>query len=88
MLAWRSLEGADVDTAGSVHFETLPHDRGTVVRVSLKYDPPGGRVGEAIATLLGEGLEHRLEEDLRGFKRIMESGEMPVGGFPSARRAT
>src|SRR5262249_29582891 len=35
LIAWRSLEGSTVDTAGSVHFTPAPGDRGTEVRVVL-----------------------------------------------------
>ncbi|MEX0742464.1 MAG: SRPBCC family protein, partial [Phycisphaeraceae bacterium] len=41
-IAWRSLPGGDVDNAGSVSFE--PGPRGTTVRVSLCYVPPGGHL--------------------------------------------
>jgi uncharacterized membrane protein len=78
MIAWRSLPGSAVDTAGSVHFKELPHDRGTQVTVSLKYNPPAGKVGAWLATLTGDGLATKLAEDLRNFKRTMEAGEIPV----------
>lgn len=76
LIAWRSLPGAQVDTAGSVHFELSPDGRGTILRVSLKYDPPGGKVGATIAHLLGDGVGQHLHEDLWHFKQFMESGEM------------
>jgi uncharacterized membrane protein len=74
LIAWRSLPGGDVDTAGSVRFKPLNHDRGTAVTVSLKYNPPGGKVVAALASLLGSGLEQQLESDLRRFKSVMEAG--------------
>jgi len=77
MIAWRSLPGGDVDTAGSVHFERLGTGRGTEVTVSMKYNPPAGKVGATVAALLGEGLEDKLEEDLKSFKQVMETG-MPA----------
>ena len=55
MVAWRSLPGGDIETAGSVHFAPLAHNRGTEVTVSMKYNPPAGRIGAHIASLLGEG---------------------------------
>jgi len=76
MIAWRSLEGGDVQTAGSVHFDALPHDRGTRLRVSLKYNPPAGKLGANLATLLGQGVEAEIREDLRRFKSTMEAGEV------------
>jgi uncharacterized membrane protein len=73
MLAWASLPGGDVETAGSVHFRPLGDDRTEVV-ISLKYNPPAGKVGAQAATLLGDGLESKLDEDLNTFKQVMETG--------------
>lgn len=77
LIAWRSLPGADVDTAGSVHFRDLPGGR-TEVRVSLKYDPPAGRVGAAVARLFGEAPEQQIGQDLQTLKRVLESAPRPV----------
>src|SRR5205807_2051106 len=49
MIAWRSLEGADVPNAGTVRFYRTSNGRGTEVRVSLEYAPPGGMIGTAFA---------------------------------------
>ena len=76
MIAWRSLPGSQVDTAGSIHFQTLPADRGTEVTVSLKYDPPGGKLTTAVAEFLGAGLEGRVQQDLRRWKQLIETGEI------------
>jgi len=84
LIAWQSLPGGDVDTAGSVHFDPAPNGEGTQLRVSLKFDPPGGAVGVSMADFLGNGLEASLEEDLRQFKQTMETGERsPTAGQPS-----
>ena len=89
MIAWRSLEGADVANAGSVYFQQAPGDRGTEVRVVLKYDPPGGAVGALVARLFGENPEQQIDEDLRRFKQVMETGEtLTTEGQPSGRTAT
>ncbi len=86
LIGWRSLEGSVVDTAGSVHFKRILGDRGTEVRVVLKYDPPAGKAGAAIAWLTGQLPEHQIREDLRRFKRFMETGEIPTTkGQPSGR---
>jgi uncharacterized membrane protein len=73
VISWRSLPGSDVDTAGSVHFTERPVG-GTTVRVSLKYNPPAGKAGAALAAALGQSVDERLEEDLERFKREMEAG--------------
>lgn len=88
MIAWRSLEGADVDNVGSVHFRLAPGGRGTEIKVSLKYDPPGGVVGAAIAKLFGEEPSQQIEEDLRRLKQVMETGVTPtIAGQSSGRSA-
>lgn len=89
LIAWRSLEGADVDNAGSVRFEPAPEGRGTVVRVTLKYDPPAGKLGSLVAKLWGEEPSQQIDEDLRRFKQVMEAGEIPTTeGQPSGRSAS
>jgi len=80
VIGWRSLPGADVDTAGSVHFVPAGAGRGTEVRVILKYDPPAGKVGATVARWLGESPEVQLREDLDNFKRTMEGSQGQVSG--------
>jgi uncharacterized membrane protein len=74
MIAWRSLEGADVDNTGSVHFTPAPPGRGTEVRVVLKYNPPAGKLGAGIAKLLGEDPKQQILDDLRRFRQLVEAG--------------
>lgn len=81
VIAWRSLPRSDIDTAGSVHFRSLPNGIQTEVRVNLKYDAPAGRLGSTIASLLGQDPRRQIEEDLRQFKRIMEAGEIAKKTF-------
>jgi uncharacterized membrane protein len=75
LIAWRSLGNADVQNVGSVHFETAPGGRGAEVTVVLQYAPPMGKIGAAVAKLLGEEPSIQIEEDLRRFKQLMETGE-------------
>src|ERR687892_1299464 len=76
LIAWRSLEGADVPNYGSVTFEPAPGGRGTIVRVDLHYEPPGGVIGATIAKLFGQEPGQQVQEDLRAFKQLMETGEI------------
>ncbi|MEN9871679.1 MAG: hypothetical protein RLZZ171_2671 [Cyanobacteriota bacterium] len=76
LITWASLEGADIGNSGFVEFKPLSHDRGTAVTVGIKYDLPAGRVGDAIAKLFGESPEQQIEDDLRRFKMLMETGEI------------
>jgi len=76
LIAWRSLPNADVQSAGSVRFSRAPGNRGTEVRVELRYDPPAGAIGRAIAALFGEEPSQQLSGDLRRFKQAIETGEI------------
>ena len=74
LIGWRSLPGADVDNAGSVHFKPAPDGKGTLVRIALQYNPPGGLVGALLARMFGEEPSQQIREDLQRFKRLMETG--------------
>jgi uncharacterized membrane protein len=76
LLAWRSLPGGDVDTAGSIRLQSLSHGRGTEVTVTMKYNPPAGKIGAHVASWFGDGLKRKLDDDLRRFKQILETGEV------------
>ena len=78
LIAWRSLPGSDVITAGSVHFTPAPGNRGTEVRVALKYDPPAGKLGAAVARLFGASPQAQIREDLRRLQQFLETGEVPT----------
>src|SRR5688572_1669023 len=83
MIAWRSLEDADVHNSGAVRFAPALGDRGTEVHVFMDYLPPGGAMGNWIAKLFGENPSRVIREDLRNFKRLMETGEIPtINGQP------
>jgi uncharacterized membrane protein len=89
LIAWRSVEGSEIDNAGSVRFRPGPNGRGTEVTVELNYEPPAGVVGATIARLLGEEPEVQVQEDLRRFKQLMEAGEIAtVEGQTSGRLAS
>lgn len=88
-LSWRSLQHAEVDNAGTVRFEPAPGGRGTIVRVQMSYRPPGGAAGTLIAKLFGEEPSQQIDEDLRRFKWLLETGEIPTTiGQPSGPRGT
>lgn len=74
LIAWQSLPGSQTDTAGSVHFEDGKNG-GTVIHVSLKYDPPAGKLGANLASVLGIGAEQRIAADLRDLKLSLDADE-------------
>jgi len=76
LIAWRSLPGASVENGGFVRFRPAPGGKATEVKVHLEYHPPGGRLGSAVASLFGEEPGQQLQEDLRRFKQVIETGEI------------
>jgi len=86
LIAWRSMDSANIDNTGSVHFQPATGGRGTTVKVVLRYDPPGRMLGAAFAKLFGEEPGMQVEEDLHRFKQLMETGEIATNqGQPSGR---
>jgi uncharacterized membrane protein len=89
LIAWRALPGSDVESSGYVRFRPAPGDRGTEVEVEIRYVPPAGAVGRAVAKLTGEEPLQQVGDDLRRFKQVLETGEVIVSdatvrgnGFP------
>jgi len=75
-IAWESLPGSLIENGGSVEFSPAPGDRGTEVRVAMSYWLPGGVLGKAAAAAFGESPEQQVNDDLRRFKQILETGEV------------
>lgn len=76
LIAWASAEGSDIENSGFVRFQPATGNRGTVVKVVLEYNIPGGAVTAAIAKLFGEEPEQQIGDELRRFKMLMEAGEI------------
>jgi uncharacterized membrane protein len=74
LIAWKSLEGSDVVSAGSVHFKerTRGGQPETEVTVSMQYNAPGGKAGSAIAWLAGQAPSQMLRRDLASLKQWLE----------------
>ncbi len=87
-LGWRTLPGAEVDHAGVVRFMPASGARGTTVEVEFSYRAPLGKASSDIARLLGEEPSQQVEDDLRRFKQLIETGEIPTTvGQPAGRRS-
>ncbi|WP_306052421.1 SRPBCC family protein [Natronococcus wangiae] len=86
LLRWESLDGAVVPHEVTIRFEPAPGDRGTEVSLEIRYDPPGGSLGDAAMERLGVVPETVAGETLRRFKSLVETGEIPtLEKNPSAR---
>lgn len=77
-IAWRSLPNSDVETSGYVSFRPDPQGRGTFVTAEMLYRLPGGAVTTALATAAGKHPEFLIRENLRRFKALLETGEVPT----------
>ena len=86
MIAWKSVQGSDVDTTGSVWFTQAAGGKGTVVSLSLEYVVPGGKLTEVITKLTGEDPDSLAHINLRRLKALLETGEIPTtDGQPTGR---
>jgi uncharacterized membrane protein len=86
VIAWESEPESQIETQGRVEFSDAAPGRGTVVRLTINYKPPGGIVGKALAKLFQREPDLQARRDLRRFKQLMETGEIPVNASPSARK--
>jgi uncharacterized membrane protein len=71
----RTAPATTLEATASITVRAAP-GRGTEIHVDLRYRPPGGRVGRAVAKLLGEEPDQQLRDDLRRAKQILEVGEV------------
>jgi uncharacterized membrane protein len=87
-ISWRSLPGSQVHNAGVVFFEESDNGRGTVVRVSMELRAAGNVLGAVAGKALAPFTEQQVREDLRRFKQLMETGEIPTtDGQPHGTRS-
>lgn len=76
LIAWRSVEGSDIDTEGRVKFRDAPGNRGTQVQLIVAYKPPAGEAGKLVAKLFQREPSIQARHDLKRFKMLMETGEI------------
>jgi uncharacterized membrane protein len=73
-IAWRSI-GGDVQNAGEVIFEPSPGGRGTMVTVLQEFRM--GKLASAWETIVGRNPKQAVIENVRHFKALAETGEIP-----------
>ncbi|MFC7537088.1 SRPBCC family protein [Sphingomonas sp. GCM10030256] len=86
-IAWVSEPDSQIETDGRVELADAPPGRGTYVRLLVRYKPPAGAVGRLVAKVLQREPNVQARRDLRRFKQLMETGEVPVNASPSARKS-
>jgi uncharacterized membrane protein len=73
--AYRPAYVDSIDAA--VTFRPAPGNRGTEIHVDLERTAPGGKLGEMVAKLGGKEPLAKVKDDLRRFKAMFETGEIP-----------
>ncbi|WP_426267120.1 SRPBCC family protein [Sphingomonas sp. LHG3443-2] len=86
-IAWVSEPDSQIEHEGRVEFADAPPGRGTYVRLLLRYTPPAGELGRLVAKVMQREPNVQARRDLRRFKQLMETGEVPVNASPSGRKS-
>ena len=76
LIAWRSVEGSQIEAEGRVAFRDAPGGRGTQVEAIIAYKPPAGEIGRLIAKLFQREPAIQTRRELKRFKMLMETGEI------------
>jgi uncharacterized membrane protein len=87
LIRWSSAKGADIANTGTLAFQTAPGDRGTELHLGVRFDPPGGIVGEAIGKLFHIVPREIVSKALYRFRALAMTGEIPTTDpQPAARK--
>ena len=78
LIAWRSVTGSQIETEGRIRFRDGSPGRGTVVEAIVAYKPPAGELGRLVAKLSGREPNIQGRRELKRFKALMETGEIPT----------
>lgn len=74
-ITWQSTPDSQIANSGRIEFREADQ-RGTVVRATIAYDPPGSTPGKLAAKLLQREPRIQTRRDLHRFKQLMETGEI------------
>ncbi|WP_454280675.1 SRPBCC family protein [Sphingomonas sp. Marseille-Q8236] len=77
-LRWTTQEGADVPNIGVLTFRPAPGDRGTELHLDVRFDPPGGAVGQVLAKLFHIAPHEIVRTALYRFRALALTGEIPT----------
>ncbi|USI73484.1 SRPBCC family protein [Sphingomonas morindae] len=86
-IRWSSLDGADVPNTGDLSFRPAPGDRGTELHLNVRFDPPGGLLGDAVSKLFHIVPTEIVAHALYKFRALALTGEIPTTEpQPAARK--
>ncbi len=77
LLEWKTLPGSAVEHAGLLRVDPTPYG-GTRVHIRVSYRPPLGAVGGSLGEFFSLYPKHLLDDDLRRFKSLLETGKTTV----------
>lgn len=79
LICWKSIPGSEVGNEGAVRLDPN-YDGSTRVQIQMKYQPPAGMLGHAVAELFGSDPKHTLDKDLARLKSLFEIGKTRAHG--------
>ena len=86
LIAWRSLPDSEIENSGEVRFHDAGNRKSTIVETTISYRPPLGAAGKLAAKLLNPAFKKVVENDLKQFKKVMESSRNSKRkGSPASR---
>ena len=74
-MTWHTVGDSQVGNVGRIRFQ--PEGSGTRIQVQMRYMPPGGIVGHAVARAFGADPKTELDEDLARMKGMIEGARHP-----------
>jgi uncharacterized membrane protein len=85
-IRWQAYTEGGAESRGAVAFQEAPGGRGAEVKIRFHYKPARSILGYTAAALGNKIVAQQVKEELRRYKRILETGVLPsVEGQPSAR---
>ena len=84
VIGWRSIEGSDVVSAGSVNFDDAGPGAARACACSCSTARRAARSARRSRGCSGGTPRREIREDLRRFKQLVETGEVPTHARPAA----
>jgi uncharacterized membrane protein len=84
---WSTLDGADVANVGILTFRPAPGERGTELYLQVRFDPPGGAVGQVVSKLFHIVPGEIVRKALYQFRALAVTGEIPTTDPQPAARS-
>lgn len=87
---WSGFDAGALEDSGQAWFAAAPGGRGTELHLDHELAVPGGAIGGAARKLVGKAPDQTIEDDLRRFKSVVETGvearsEKTPEGFSTPR---